>query len=327
MSGNRVLITGGTGFLGQHLVRKLTESGHTVRLLIRPSANLSSLAGMTYEISEGDVTNWDSVLRAMSGCRFVIHAAGLFRFWGQPQDFDHINVDGTFNVAEAAQAAQVERLVHISTIVVVGDPKPGSVITETTPCQPQDAYQRSKLAAEHGILSRAAAGGLPAIILRPGAYYGPGSRYGFNRLFVEEPMRGWRVKVEGGRRLTFSAYVPDVAEVAQSALTLGRAGEIYNVCDRSISHNTVNGMVSRLLGIPAWRFPAPRRLMIFLAILMEASAKLSRREPFYPLNLRHYIFNDWDVNSDKARSELGFRPTPIEEGLKNTVAWYRARAT
>lgn len=268
----------------------------------------------------------ESVARAVAGCRYVIHAAGLFRFWGNPNEFEKVNVEGTFNVAKAAEVEGVARVVYISTIAVVGDPKPGAAITELTPCQPQDAYQRSKLVAEHALLSRAATGGLDTIILRPGAYYGPGSRYGFNRLFIEEPMRGWRVKVEGGRRLTFPVFVPDVADATIAALRQGRAGEIYNVCDFSVTHNAVNEIVSRILGISPRRFPAPRRVMIALAALMEASAKFSGREPFYPLNLRHYIFNDWEVNSGKARTELGFRPISLEEGLRQTVQWYLERS-
>jgi dihydroflavonol-4-reductase len=324
VAGELILVTGGSGFLGRHLVRLLAGYGYPVRVLARPSSDLKALEGLEYERAAGDVTDAASVARAVRGCRYIIHAAGLFRFWGRHEDFDSINVEGTRNVAEAALAVRAERMVHISTVAVVGDPRPGAVITERTPCRPADPYQHSKLAAEHYLLSRATASGLPVVILRPGAYYGPGGRYGFNRLFIEEPLRGWRVKVEGGRRLTFPAFVPDVAAATHAALGRGRVGEIYNVSDRSISHNELNAIVSRLLGIPAWRVPVPRRPMIAMAAVMEGVAKLSGSEPFYPLNLRHYVFNDWNVNSDKARAELDFRPTPIEEGLRRTVAWYKA---
>lgn len=322
MAEDLILLTGGTGFLGQHLVRALTGYGYRVRLLARPTADLAPLTGLAFEPVTGDVTQPASVAAAVRGCRFVIHAAGLFRFWGRHEEFDAINVEGTRNVARAAYAAGVERLVHISTVAVVGNPPLGTVINERTPCHPQDAYQHSKLAAEHLLLSRAL-GGLPVIILRPGAFYGPGSRYGFNRLFVEEPLRGWRVRVEGGQRLTFPVFVPDVAEAAHAALALGRPGQIYNISDQSIPHNAVNAIVSRILAIPPWRISVPRRLMIALAALMEVTARLTRHEPYYPLNLRHYVFNDWNVNSDKARTELAFRPTPLEDGLRRTVAWYK----
>ena len=77
-----------------------------------------------------------------------------------------------------------------------------------------------------------------------------------------------------------------------------------------------------MLGISTWRFDAPRAMMIFLAAVQEVMSKITQREPFYPLNLRHYVFNDWQVSSKKAREELNFEPTPIREGLQQTVNWY-----
>jgi nucleoside-diphosphate-sugar epimerase len=162
------------------------------------------------------------------------------------------------------------------------------------------------------------------VILRPGAFYGPYGRYAFNRLFVEEPLRGWRVQVDGGRRYTFPVYTPDVARAAHLAIEFGRVGEIYNICGRSITHLALNRMVSELLGINSWRLNVPSQLMILLAWLMEFAARLTRREPFYPINLRHYVFNDWQVRSAKARLEMGFEPTDLREGLQETIDWYRA---
>jgi nucleoside-diphosphate-sugar epimerase len=186
-----------------------------------------------------------------------------------------------------------------------------------------DAYQRSKLAAEQLVLAANQPAGLQTVVLRPGAFYGPGGRYGFNRLFIEEPLRGLRIQVDGGRRITFFVYVPDVARAVGLALVSGRAGEIYNICDDACSHRQINTLVSQIAGISAWRLNAPRRLMVSLARLMEAWAALTRQEPFYPLNLEHYVFQDWPASNAKARRELGFTPTPLAEGLRATIDWYR----
>ncbi|MDH5507471.1 MAG: NAD-dependent epimerase/dehydratase family protein, partial [Anaerolineae bacterium] len=310
MAADLILVTGATGFLGQHLVPQLLADGLAVRALVRSTSQAAALQASGVELAYGDIRDGEAVDRAISGCRYVIHAAGYFRFWGDTQLFEDINLGGARAVCQAAVKNQVERLVHISTIAVVGDPAAGEIIDENTPCRPQDGYQRSKCAAEQYILAMVASHGLPAVILRPGAYFGPGSRYGFNRLFIEEPMRGWRVKVDGGRRLTFPVFVPDVARAARLAIRRGNPGEIYNISGDSVTHDEVNRMVSPLLGISAWRLKVNRSMMIALAALMEALAKLTRREPFYPLNLRHYVFNDWQVRSEKARSQLGFEPTP-----------------
>jgi nucleoside-diphosphate-sugar epimerase len=114
----------------------------------------------------------------MEGCQYVVHAAGLFRFWGTEDDFHQINVEGTANVVQMAEQMNISRFIHISTIAVVGQAPVGQAITEDTPCRPLDAYQRSKLAGEEEVNKSP----LPVVILRPGAFYGPGGTYGFNRL-------------------------------------------------------------------------------------------------------------------------------------------------
>ncbi len=323
MADDLILVTGGTGFLGRHLLPLLVAEGFHIRLLVRQTSQVDWLPNERIELVYGDVTDPCSVDEAMRGCRYVVHAAGHFRFWGAPELFEQVNFEGTKHVAQAALDHGVERLVYISSIAVVGDPHLGELITETAECHPQDAYQDSKLQAEGHLQELVAEHGLPAIILRPGAFYGPGSTYGFNRLFIEEAMLGWRVKVDGGRRVTFPVFVPDVAQAIVLVFTAGQVGEVYNICGRSLTHNELNGVVSDLLGIGHWRLSVPRPLMIALAAILEGLAKFTRHEPFYPLNLRHYVFNDWQVSNQKAQAELGFRPTLIEEGLRQTVAWYR----
>ncbi|MBW8010066.1 MAG: NAD-dependent epimerase/dehydratase family protein [Chloroflexi bacterium] len=323
MAGELIFITGGTGFFGRHLVSLLAARGYKLRLLVRPTSQVGWLEGLDVELIYGDVTNKEILKKGMKNCIYVVHAAGRFRFWGSVEDFNSVNVVGTQMVCEAALEVGVQRLVHVSTIAIIGKPAPNEIIDENTACHPQDAYQMSKKAAEEIVFEKVAKDGLPAIIIRPGAYYGPGGRYGFNRLFIEEPMRGLRILVDNGERKTFPVFLPDVAEAVLSMLLKGREGEVYNVSDRSISHAELNFLLSPLLGISQWRLKIPRIFLYAFAGMLEIVAKLTRQEPYYPLNLRHYVFNDWDVSSEKARVELGFIPTPLEEGLKQTVAWYK----
>ena len=319
-----IFVTGGTGFLGYHLVPSLLDQGFHVRLLVRSEPKRSPAPGVEYV--RGDVTDPGSVQRGMEGCQYVVHAAGLFRFWGTEDDFYQINVQGTTNVIQAAVQAGVFRFVHVSTIAVVGQAAAGRPITEESECRPLDAYQRSKLAGEAQV-KNAAEQGLPTVILRPGAFYGPGGTYGFNRLFIQDPLRGLRIQVDGGKRLIFPVFVPDVAWAVCCALQHPDAGGTYNICDQPRSHRDLNRLVSELLGISPFRFSIPRVLILAFAGLLEFFSHYTHREPFFPLNLRHYVFNDWPVSSVRARLELGFQPTPIEEGLRQTVAWYQARKT
>jgi dihydroflavonol-4-reductase len=319
-----VFVTGGTGFLGRSLVPSLVEKGFGVRALVRPGSEPGWEPGKHVEVVQGDVTDPASLSGAMDGCRYLIHAAALFRFWGREGDFFRVNLEGTKNIVSAAVEAGVSRIIYISTIAVVGIPKPGELIDESIECRPQTGYQRSKCRTERWLLSQARENDLPVVVLRPGAFYGPGSSYGFNRLFVIEAMRGWRVRVEGGERLIFPVYVPDVAAAAGTALTKAQIGQLYNICDRPYTHNQVNDIASHLLGIGTGRWNVPKWVILTLAWFMEQAARISGREPFYPLNLRHYVFNDWNVTSEKAARELDFIPTPIEQGLAATVDWLRS---
>ncbi len=323
MAGKLIFLTGATGFLGRHLVPRLLAEGYSLRLLVRRTSEIGWLPAAGVELVIGDITDAPTVEKASAGAEYIIHAAGHFRFWGPVDQFERVNVQGSEVVGRAAQANRVRRLIHISAIALAGRQPPGVHIDENVTGHPQDPYQRTKLGAERLLQRLSSEDGLPVVILRPGAYYGPFGRYGFNRLFIEDPRRGMRIQVDRGKRMTFPVFVPDVASAVVSALTKAQPGEIYNICDQPVSHAEVNRLVSDLLGISRQRWNVPGGLMITLAGLMELGARVSGREPFYPLNLRHYVFNDWLVDNTKARADLDFSPTPLHEGLRQTIEWYR----
>jgi dihydroflavonol-4-reductase len=323
LPGNRVLVTGATGFLGHNLVTQLVAGGYPVRALVRETSDTRYLRELAVELCVGDVRDAATVNIAVDGCDYVVHAAGLFRLWGEVREFERTNVEGTAYVLEAALRHGIQKLVHISTAAVAGNPQPGQVIDESTPSRPVDAYQRSKVDGENLVRMFQQTARLPAVILRPGAFYGPWGRYAFNRLFFEDPLRGLLIQVHWGRRLTFPVFVPDVARVIVAALKSGRPGEVYTFAGDSISHRQVNQIVSRLAGIPPWRFNVPTQTMLALAGWLGRRAARTGREPYYPLSLASYVFYDWKVSSAKTRAELGFVPTPFEEGARQTLEWYR----
>ncbi|MEP6986666.1 MAG: NAD-dependent epimerase/dehydratase family protein, partial [Chloroflexota bacterium] len=144
-----IFLTGGTGFLGRHLVPALCRAGFSMRVLTRhPQANDWLKRYPNVEVIAGDLQDTAVLQKAAEGCRYIIHAGGMFRFWGDEQAFAATNAHGTENVLEAAYKAKVERFIHISTIAVVGEPDPKRIVDETHPAHPTDAYQRSKWEAE-----------------------------------------------------------------------------------------------------------------------------------------------------------------------------------
>ena len=195
-----IFVTGAIGFLGRHLIPCLLDAGYQVRALVRPTSDILFLQQLGIElVYAGDISDATAVSRVCQGYSQVIHTAGQFRFWGNSYNFWQTNVAGTAAVLEAASAADVSRFIHISSFAVVGTPPQKGQIDAQTPCKPQEPYQHSKLEAEQLALAYHRARDLPVIVLRPGAFYGPGGRYGFNRLFFEEPLRGWRIQVNNGR--------------------------------------------------------------------------------------------------------------------------------
>ncbi|MHB8625754.1 MAG: NAD-dependent epimerase/dehydratase family protein [Aggregatilineales bacterium] len=318
-----VFVTGGTGFLGHSLLPLLVKQGWQVRALVRHPDQHPWLRALPVEVIPGDVGDVAQLAQGIAGCQYVIHAAGRFRFWGASEQFDQVNVQGTANVVSAAVRAGVEKFVHISTLAVIGTPQPGCDIDESHPTNPGDPYQRSKLRGETVALDAYRNDGLPVVILRPGAFYGPNGRYAFNRLFFEDPlMKGLRIKVDGGRHITFPVYIEDVAISALLALERGTPGELYNICGDRLNHNQIDAIVSELAGISPYRFGVPSWSMLALAWAWTKLSALTRVEPYYPLNLRYYVFNDWPIRIDKACRELGFAPTPFREGAKRTLDWY-----
>lgn len=316
-------VTGGTGFLGRHLIPTLIRAGWYVRVLARNPAIHPWLSRYPQvEIATGDITDLHAVTHAMTGAQIVIHAAGLFRFWGDEAQFEHVNVTGTRVALEAARAVRPQRFIHISTIALIGRPEPGRVIDEEHPPQPVDPYQRSKWQGEQ--LVRAQAADVNAVVLRPGAFYGPLGQYAFNRLFFRDPMMGWIVQVNGGRYVTFPVYIGDVARAIVLALERGEIGQVYNIVGDSLTHREVFDIVCAEAGLWYPRIPLPRWLGIEAARVMTWIANFTHREPFYPLHLQSYVYNDWRCSNVKARQMLGFEPIDFREGARRTIAWYRA---
>lgn len=176
-SGVKVLVTGGTGFIGSQLVAALVRRGDSVRVLHRARSDLVALAGLPIEHAIGDILEPEAVLAAVSGCDLVFHVAAVASYWRtQRAQIYRVNVDGTRTVMEACLRAGVPRVVHTSSIAAVGLPRPGTMANEDTPFDEWSArfpYGDSKHRAEGEVL-KAVALGLRAVIVNPVIVIGPG---------------------------------------------------------------------------------------------------------------------------------------------------------
>lgn len=226
LEGQRVLVTGGTGFIGGHLVGRLvSDQRAVVRVLVRDFSRAPLVGRFPVELVGGDVTNADDVMRAADGCNIIFHCA--YGNHGADHDRRATNVAGAHNVVNAAVARGVRRLVHVSTVSVYGDFR-GPELNERAPREFTGApYGDSKLAAERLVLQARAEQGLEAVVVQPTIVYGPfGSTWTRN---VIEQLRSSRViAVNGGTGTCNAVYVDDVVTALVLAATVkGAAGEPY----------------------------------------------------------------------------------------------------
>jgi dihydroflavonol-4-reductase len=318
-----VCVTGGTGFLGWHLVRQLRELGASVRVLAlepRPRHPIHTLSGVG--ATWGDVCDPATVRRAVAGCEVVFHTAGPVGVWGKALERMHaVHVEGTRNVLEAAPEA---RIVHTSSITAVGASKTGEPVTEQTPFNLDSLrvdYVHAKRAAEKLAWS-AAERGRHVLLTNPGYLVGPEDyeRSVMGRFCVQF----WRGRMPfappGGINLV---DVRDVVRGQILAAEHGRPGRRYILGGEDC---TLADFLRRLADTCGWRPRAvptmPAWLLHGMAGLAELGGWLSGREP-YPA-LQHVRLNRWYwyCRSDRARSELDWEPRPLAESLADAYRWW-----
>jgi 2-alkyl-3-oxoalkanoate reductase len=313
LEGTPVLITGATGFLGSRLAAALAARGARVRALVRPSSDLSRLFGLRLEIVRGDIERAPSLIEATAGQRLVFHAAARVSDWGPRALFVRANVEGTRNVVEACLAAGVERLVHVSSLTVLGLPRDGRTIDESAPyaCPPWDIYTATKIEAERVVLGGDRLG-LSATIVRPGAIWGVGDPTLLPRL-VRLLRDRLLVYIDGGDNRIGLSHVSNVVNGALlAATTRGAGGEIYHLTDgEDITAREAITRLAAALGLtPPWA-SVPYLPLFALATLLEGAAgAIGRREP-PPLTRFgvRVLASDCHYDIAKARRDLGYRPT------------------
>jgi nucleoside-diphosphate-sugar epimerase len=314
VTGVSALVSGATGFFGGHLVSLLRDQGFRVRALARPTSNTADLTRSGIEICQGDVSDRQSLARAMEGQRFVFHTAGKVSDWGTRREFWQANVDGTANVIAACRDAGVKRLIHVSSLTVLGLPRSGALVDEQTPPDEsaRDFYTVSKAAGEKLVREAHGTGGLETVVVRPGAIWGPGDTTFLPRLTAL--LRSRRlVLIDYGANLLGVSHVENLGRGAiLAATTPAAAGQVYHMTDgEEITCHTAFCLLASTLGLPPPRLSLPFAVMYTLAALLEWTAR-ARRSTTPPAlsryGVRLFACNcRYDIG--KARRELGYSPS------------------
>jgi dihydroflavonol-4-reductase len=317
-----ILVTGGKGFLGQHIVNHLTRQGEDVRIFARPSTQHQQEEG-DGAVVWGDIRDEAAVERAINGVDAVIHLVSNFRRGGSDKrEAYDVNVVGTENVLQAAQKYGVSRVVHCSTIGVHG-----SVLevpaNEKTPFNPGDLYQETKLIAEQKVWEFYQKTGLPITVVRPISLMGPGDDR-MLKLF-RTIKRGRFVMIGSGSAYFQPAYIDDV--VAGFELCLRRetaVGEAFIIgSEEYIPLRDLVQLIAVEMGVPAPTRKIPLTPILWAATLCEHVCVPLGIEP--PLHRRRVSFfqNNRAFDISKAKQLLGYQPQiSLREGIRRTISWY-----
>jgi dihydroflavonol-4-reductase len=322
------LVTGGSGFIGRHVVTTLRGRGARVRILdLTPPDDPAA----DVEFVPGSILDTESVSAAMADIRHVYHLAGIAKLWSRDRaDFNRVNAGGTAIVMRAAAERRVARVVHCSTEAILLPKRHAAagLIDETVRPALSDMpgpYTRSKLAAEQAVLA-AVQDGLDALIVNPTVPIGPGDR----NLTPPAAMLSMFLNGQSPAYLDCVLNLVDVRDVAAGmvlAAERGRTGERYILGGENVALRDLLTLLERISARPMPKRAVPGWLALASATVTEWAADVvTRRTPAATLEGVRLALRSGPFDSKKARSELGYAPRPLQDALTDAVAWLSSGA-
>ena len=323
-----IFITGATGLVGSHAAEEAMRRGHRVRALVRPTSNTRWLDEWGIEKVPGDLEDAKALQRGINGADWVFNCAAKVGDWGTLEEFRRLNVAALRLLLDAATAAGIERLVHVSSLgVYEGRDHYGTDETVPPASNSLDAYTRSKTEAEALVLEYHRVRGLPAAVVRPGFIYGERDRTVLPKLLANL-RRGTFAYFGSGEQALNCIYVKNLVHgiflAAQSPVTVG---EVFNLTDgEPVSKRR---FVSRVAELACIRPPSrhiPLGLARFLATIVEGAAKLRGAKNPPLINKARYKFLglNLDYSIEKARTVLGYEPPyTFDQAIQRAMAEHR----
>lgn len=324
----KILVTGGTGFIGSRLVHKLATGGDEIRVLVRPSSSLVPLSGLDGRIVpvQGDVTDYASLQQAMQGVDEVYHSAGFTYMGGDPsrdKKLRAINIDGTRNVLKAAREAGVRRVLHVSSITAVGVSGKGKPADETFSWNFHKvplSYAETKHLAEEAVM-QAVGDGLDCVIVNPAFVFGAGDvNFNAGRL-IKDVYQGRVPAYPLGGICVIDVEI--VVETTIAAMQKGRTGERYIIGGDNVTYRQLSQTIARVTGVKPFMVPVPFSLARFILSVFSMLGYRHRFSKLFNLSMFRVASEFLYFDSSKARRELGMRSEPHEESIRRAFEWYR----
>lgn len=321
----RAFVTGGTGFVGSHVVRSLLESGYKVTALVRRSSNLGNLRSLEIDIVKSDL-NDPNIWKQMQGCNYLFHVAAHYSLWQKDRDllYRH-NVEGTRNILAAAQKAGIERTVYTSSVAAIGVGKSGKVVDENHQSPVEKLvgdYKKSKFLAEQAA-KEAAKQGQDIVIVNPSSPIGP--------LDIKPTPTGDIILRFLRRQMP--AYVDtglnfiDVRDVAKGhllALEKGKTGDRYILGHQNLSLKQLLEILSEITGLKAPQVSVPAFLPLSVAWIEEKILAPMGKTPTVPIDGVRMAQQPMYYDASKAIRELSLPQSSLKVALKDAVDWFVA---
>ena len=324
----KIFITGATGSIGAHLTKMLSERGYTLHVLVRSLEKAQQLNFDNVVPFLGDITDKQSIDRAMQGCQQAYHLAAMAKVWAKNSgQFYQINVQGTVNVLQSAVKHQIKKVVVCSTAGVLG-PSINGVVTEekTRDIDLFNEYEGSKAMMESRVKDFAINHNLDVVIVSPTRVYGPflfGAPSSITLLIDKYVNGNWRIYPGHGQKTGNYIYIEDVALGHILAMEKGRKGATYLLGGENYDYATFYEKLGAISGIKRKMYTLPLSFLTTFARLQLLLAEYFGIEPLVTPKWIAKARYDWKVSPQKAVEELGLPVTPIDVGIKETIAYLK----
>jgi dihydroflavonol-4-reductase len=320
----KVLVTGGTGFIGGHLIKRLLRDGVSVKALIRNSSKAEELKKLGVELTIGDVTDKTSLQGIMKGCDVLYHLGNVSRWWLPDKSLYYkINVEGTKSILIEALKEGVKKVVYTSSLAAIRQPK-GEIAKEETEHKGdfESHYGRSKFLAEKEVLKIHREHGLPVVILNPGVVIGPGDLKTFGRTIIEF-LNGKLKAILFEESIVPLVYIDDTVEGHILASERGKIGGKYILVGDNAKIGDIFNLIGKIAGVPLPQKRIFPSLIKLIAYISEIKSFFTGKPPRLALDGIRAMEIGAAGSNRKAREELGLNFTPLEEALIRTIDWYR----
>lgn len=321
----KVLVTGANGFLGSWLTRRLVEMGHETFALVRPTSDISELSGVNCGYRHGDVTDIESLKTHFNDIDTVFHLAGVVEYKRSKRALmEKVNVQGTENVVEACKEKKVRKLVHLSSVVAVGAGfHAGQILNEDSSFNIHHldlGYFETKHDAEKIVIEACETKEIDAVILNPATIYGPGdAKKGSRKMQIKVAKGSLKFYTPGGVNVV---SVHDVVDGIIGAWQKGRTGERYILSGENLKIKDVFRIIAEENNQTPPSICLPRWFLFLVGHIGDLMEKFGLKGPLSVENAWTSTLYHW-FDSSKAQKEIGFKPRPAREALRESVTWMK----